>query len=282
MNREILKFEDVTYTYDDDYNALESISLSINSHEKIAVLGTNGSGKSTFFLCCNGILQPTSGNVQFKGRAMKYSRSQLTELRKTVGIVFQDANQQFIGTTAFDDVSFGPINLGLSRDDVIQSTKSALDAMNLNDYENRPPHYLSGGEKKRLSIAGILAMNPQVILFDEPTAFLDDYNILIFEDIVNSLYDDDKTILISTHDIDFAFKWAERVIVFHDGKLIADGDCRSLLTDEEILKKANLPLPTMLQIDMVLKSNGLLPKNSSTASSISELNEILKALENNE
>lgn len=281
MKREILKFENITYTYDDDYNALENISLSINSHEKIAVLGTNGSGKSTFFLCCNGILEATSGSIYFNGEALHYKRNQLTELRKTVGIVFQDANQQFIGTTAFDDVSFGPINLGLDRDAVVASTNAALDAMNLNEYEKRPPHYLSGGEKKRLSIAGILAMNPEVILFDEPTAFLDDYNIVIFEDIVNSLYDDEKTILISTHDIDFAFKWADRVIIFHDGKLIADGDCKTLLTDEEILKAANLPLPTMLQIDLVLKSNGLLPKDSSTASSILELDEMLKALENN-
>ncbi len=281
MKREILKFENITYTYDDDYNALENISLSINSHEKIAVLGTNGSGKSTFFLCCNGILEATSGSIYFNGKALNYKRNQLTELRKTVGIVFQDANQQFIGTTAFDDVSFGPINLGLDRDAVIASTNAALDAMDLNEYEKRPPHYLSGGEKKRLSIAGILAMNPEVILFDEPTAFLDDYNIVIFEDIVNSLYDDEKTILISTHDIDFAFKWADRVIIFHDGKLIADGNCKTLLTDEEILKAANLPLPTMLQIDLVLKSNGLLPKDSSTASSILELDEMLKALENN-
>ena len=186
------------------------------------------------------------------------TKRDLNELRKNVGIVFQDADNQIIASTVLAEVSFGPMNLKLPKDEVIKRVDEALRYMNISEFKHRPPHYLSGGEKKRVSIADIIAMKSEVIIFDEPTASLDPLNAEMLEEVLNKLSSENKTMIISTHDVDFAYRWADRIVVFSDGMIIGDGTPLEIFSSEEILKNANLKRPVMLDVyETLLKSNVL-------------------------
>lgn len=283
MKKKILELKNISYSYDGETNVLKDISISIYEGERIAVLGTNGSGKSTFFLCCNGVLYPQSGNIFLyneniytEGFLIKNNRKDLVTLRKNVGIVFQDPNQQFIGTTVFDDISFGVLNMGVSKKMAEEKVTYAMDAMNLKKLIDRQPHYLSGGEKKRLSIADIIAMEPRIILFDEPTAFLDTYNTEIFRDNLEKLHKQNKALLVSTHDIDFALGWSDRVIIFNNGEIIADGKTTDILSDNHILQCANLRSPLLHNIFHLLKRENIIKNTYDHPKDINQLELILK------
>ena len=185
MNQEkkvLLQVKNLNYSYNHEKRTLNNINLDIYKGQKIAVLGSNGAGKSTFFLNLNGVLTPESGEIFYKD--IKISKKNLNELRKNVGIVFQDADNQIIASSVLAEVSFGPMNLKLSKEEVKERVYEALEYMNINHLKDRPPHYLSGGEKKRVSIADIIAMKSEVIVFDEPTASLDPLNVEILEDVL--------------------------------------------------------------------------------------------------
>lgn len=251
----ILQARDLHYAYSEEKMALDGVSLDIREGEKIAVMGSNGAGKSTFFLNINGVLKSESGEIIYRGEKM--TKKTLNHLRKNVGIVFQDADNQIIASTVRAEVSFGPMNLKLPKAEVADRVNEALAYMNLQGFEDRPPHYLSGGEKKRVSIADILAMHPEIIIFDEPTAALDPVNADMLEEVLGKMADDGKTILISTHDVDFAYRWAERIVVFCGGHVIADGTPLEVFRDNEVLKRANLKRPMLLDIYEVLREQGL-------------------------
>jgi len=272
----ILELKNISYSYSGEKNVLNSVSVGIKKKERIAVLGTNGSGKSTLFLCCNGVLHPNSGDIFLHGKKVERKKNQMINLRKAVGIVFQDPNQQFIGTTVFDDISFGLLNMGLDADTVRKKTDNIIKDMGLDKLRDRPPQYLSGGEKKRLSIADVVVMEPEIILFDEPTAFLDGYNIELFKEILDKLYSQDKTLVISTHDIDFALDWADRVIILKDGEIISDGYAVDILTDKLILDTAALKPPFLYSIMNVLNSQGIINDIPHHPRNISELEFILR------
>lgn len=246
MNNQILKVENLYYTYGNGAAVLNGINVNIYEGEKIAVIGSNGSGKSTFFLNINGVLTPDQGNIIY--RETMINKKNLKELRKNIGIVFQDADNQIIASTVRAEVGFGPMNLKLPKDEVQKRVEEALEYMNISDFIDRPPHYLSGGEKKRVSIADIIAMKSDVIIFDEPTAALDPLNAMMLEDVLEKLSMEGKTMLISVHDVDFAYRWAERILVFCHGKIIADGKPLQIFRNKEILKQANLKQPIMLEI----------------------------------
>lgn len=246
MKRPILKVEDLYYTYGTGELVLKGVNVEIYEGEKIAVVGSNGSGKSTFFLNINGVLTPDQGKVTYRDTII--NKKNLKELRKNIGIVFQDADNQIIASTVRAEVGFGPMNLKLSREEVNQRVKESLEYMNLTEFIDRPPHYLSGGEKKRVSIADIIAMRSDVIIFDEPTAALDPLNAKMLEDVLEKMSLEGKTLLISVHDVDFAYRWADRVLVFHQGKIIADGDTLETFRDMGTLNQANLKQPIMLEI----------------------------------
>ena len=233
------------------------MDVKIYEGEKIAVLGSNGAGKSTFFLSINGVLKPHAGEVIYRGE--KITKKRLNHLRKNVGIVFQDADNQIIASTVMSEVAFGPMNLKLSREEVLRRVDKALDYMNITEFRDRPPHYLSGGEKKRGSIADIIAMESEVIIFDEPTAALDPLNAQMLEEVLRKMGEEGRTILISTHDVDFAYRWAERVLVFHQGKIIADDTPLRVFHQEELLKKANLRNPMLYDVCEILKKKGIIP-----------------------
>lgn len=260
MTQEIIQVKNLTYGYQIDTHALNHINITIKEGEKIAVMGSNGAGKSTFFLNLNGVLQPDDGEIRYRGNVI--GKKQLNELRRKVGFVFQDADSQMIASDVQGEVSFGPMNLKLPKEEVRKRVEEALAYMNLTEYRNRPPHYLSGGEKKRVSIADIIAMKSEVVLFDEPTAALDPLSADMLEEVLEKMSKEGKTLLISTHDVDFAYRWAERILVFCEGSIIGDGTPLAIFQNETILKQAHLKKPVMLKIAEALQERGLMEAGS--------------------
>lgn len=274
MKEILLETRHLSFSYEEEKNALHDVSVSIGMGEKIAVLGANGAGKSTFFLNLNGVRTPDSGEIWFQGQAI-YKKNRRV-LQENVGIVFQDADDQIIASTVKAEVAFGPLNMGMSREETKRRTKRAISQMNLEGYEMRPPHYLSGGEKKRVGIADILAMDTKIILFDEPTASLDPMSAQMLEEVLNRLEQAGKTILFSTHDIDFAYRFADRMIVFADGTLIADGQPEEIFQNEHILARANLKKPVIMEVCEMLERNGLLKEGKEGMKSVPEIEQALK------
>jgi len=274
MGKLILKVEDLYYIYGNGKSALDGVSVDIYEGEKIAVIGSNGSGKSTFFLNVDGVLTPEHGKIIYRDTVI--NKKNLNELRKNIGIVFQDADNQIIASTVRAEVAFGPMNLKLPKEEVLKRVEEALTYMNISELKDRPPHYLSGGEKKRVSIADIIAMKSEIIIFDEPTAALDPLNAQILEKVLLKLGCEGKTMLISTHDVDFAYRWAERVLVFCEGKIIADGTPLKIFQNKEILKQANLKQPTMLEVYELLVEKHLLEDTKVYPKSTQEFKKILE------
>ncbi|KZL92674.1 energy-coupling factor ABC transporter ATP-binding protein [Clostridium magnum] len=277
MRKPILKVEDLYYVYGNGNPALKGVSVDIYEGEKIAVIGSNGSGKSTFFLNINGVFTPEQGKIIYRDTVI--NKKNLKELRKNIGIVFQDADNQIIASTVMAEVAFGPMNLKLPKEEVKERVEEALAYMNISDFKDRPPHYLSGGEKKRVSIADIIAMKSEIVVFDEPTAALDPLNAQMLEEVLDKLSSEGKTMLISTHDVDFVYRWAERAIVFCQGKIIADGTPLEIFKNSEILKQANLKQPTMLQVYESLVEKHLLQDTKTYPRSAEELKELLEKQE---
>jgi cobalt/nickel transport system ATP-binding protein len=259
----ILKTENLCFKYSSGFS-LNSINVELYEGEKVVVLGSNGSGKSTFFLNINGVLSHDSGNVYFEDTLI--TRKNLNVLRRGVGIVFQDPDSQLISSTVESEVAFGALNLGLPEDEAMQRTDDALTKMRISHLRDRPVHYLSGGQKKSVTIADILVMQPKVIIFDEPTASLDPVSCTMFESVLTSISESNVTTLISTHDVDFAWRWADRVLVFNGGELIADATPDSVFNDDTLLKRSNLQRPTLLEVSHILSDSGVIPKGSSVKS----------------
>ncbi|MDD4691254.1 energy-coupling factor ABC transporter ATP-binding protein [Eubacterium aggregans] len=275
MQESILEITDLKYAYSGENAALNGITVDIRQGERIAVVGSNGAGKSTFFLNINGVLIPDEGTIRFKGQTITRNKKDLNTLRKGVGIVFQDADNQIIASTVMGEVSFGPMNLKLSRDEVVRRVDEALDYMNLMEFRDRAPHYCSGGEKKRITIADIIAMHPEVIIFDEPTASLDPLNAVMLEEVLSKLVDQGKTLLISTHDMDFAYRWAKRVIVFAGGDIIADGTPEAIFSNEDIRIKANLKKPILLDVRDAMIESGRWPEDGPYPKTVGDFRKIL-------
>ena len=247
MTEPILQLEHISYTYPDGPLAVSDLSVSVQKGERVAVLGRNGAGKSTFFLLCNGILEPSAGTIRCGGRLVTRKKKDLLELHRRIGIVFQEAENQILAVTVEGEVSFGPINLGLPPEAVARRTAEAMRCMGLEAYGERSPQYLSGGEKKRVTIADILAMEPDVILLDEPTASLDPENVQRLEQTLDTLTKAGIALMVSTHDVDFAARFAQRGLVFTDGRLAADGRLAEIFADRALLEQAGLRRPWIWQ-----------------------------------
>ena len=245
MDDILLEGKGLSFSYEKK-PVLKNICFSVKRGEKIAVMGPNGAGKSTFFLNLNGVLQAGQGESFWDGK--KVGKKERRRLQRNVGFVFQDADSQLIASNVRAEVSFGPINLGLSKEEVIERVEEAIEYLSLSDLQDRPPHYLSGGEKKRVSIADILAMRPEIFLFDEPMAALDPINAEKVEQILCRLHKEGKTILVATHDVDFAYRFADRVLVFSNGCLIADGPPQEIFRQGEIMERAHLKKPIVMAI----------------------------------
>jgi len=253
---ELLRVENISYRYDEHILALKNVSVTFCAGERVAVLGSNGAGKSTFFLCCNGVLHPQSGKIFLCGKEITGAKKDKFLLRQAVGLVFQDPDSQIIAGSVESEVSFGPMNLRLPGDEVTRRVEQSLEQMSISGYRDYAPQYLSGGEKKRVSIADILAMRPEMILFDEPTASLDPKNADALEGILEELSGAGITIVISTHDVNFAYRIATRAIVFSQGEIIADADIDEVFTSDAVLEKAELKKPLLYEAFELLSGSG--------------------------
>lgn len=237
----VFEFKDVHYSYaGQSHHALQQFNVSIPAGEKIAVVGRNGSGKSTFFLHCNGLYRPDSGQVFFKGEALAYNRGALKRLRQQVGLVFQSPDDQLFSASVAQDVSFGPLNLGLTETEARRRVQDAAELCEISHLLERPTHALSVGEKARVALAGVLAMQPDVLVADEPLASLDPWGRLAIFEILQRFYDQGKTILMATHNLSVVRYWATYVIVMQDGQAVFTGTPRALLTNQAVLDETEL------------------------------------------
>lgn len=271
----ILKLETVCYTYEDGTEALKGIDLQIRRGEKLAVMGANGSGKSTLFLTLNGIRRPTSGRVLYNNIPVDYSRKGLLELRKKIGIVFQDPDNQLFSASVMQEISFGALNLGLPEEEARERVEKVIADLNITLFRDKPTHFLSGGQKKRVSIADILVMDPEIILFDEPSAALDPKHARMVDEIIDRLSEKGITVILSTHDVNRALIWADRVALMDEGVIVSEGTPDEIFTNDAVLARTNLEKPTVLKIFEVLCEAGILDRNRSIPHTAEDLENIL-------
>ena len=253
----ILETRGIEYAYADGTRALSNVSLTIGEGRKIALVGPNGAGKSTLMLMFNGILRPDAGEVLFRNERLDYDSRSLRKVRQRVGMVFQNSDDQLFAPTVYQDVAFGPVNLSFPPEKVKRYVGYALQYVGLSGYERRPPHHLSGGEKKRAAIAGILAMEPEVMILDEPTSNLDPATSEEIMEMLDELNLGGKTLIISTHDVDLAYRWADEVVLMKDGGVLRRGSAEEVFGDLELIRDARLKPPMVVDLYQELVNRGL-------------------------
>ena len=255
MIQNIIELANISYTYPNGDSALNGINLEIPIGKKIALLGGNGAGKSTLMLLLNGILKPTKGGLSFKNVAYKYNKKGLRELRSKIGLLFPEPDYQLIAPTVYEEISFGLLNKFKDDKVVRKKVEKVVLDFSLQEIINKPPHQLSTGQKKRVCLASVLAMEPELIVCDEPASNLDPmYSKLIFN-YLESLHKKGKTILISTHDVNRAYSWADYVIIMDKGEILEKGLPEKVFEDKELLKKANLNQPFIVNFFNEFKDN---------------------------
>lgn len=226
------------FSYPDGTIALRSVDLHIHPGERVALLGPNGAGKTTLVLHLNGIHMPQLGSVAVSG--LELSQDNVMEIRRRVGVVFQDPDDQLFMPTVRADVEFGPRNLGLDGDELEERVQQALAAMEVSDLADRPPNHLSFGQKRRVAIAGVLAMEPAILILDEPTSNLDPASR---RELANTLHALDTTLLVVTHDLPFALEMCPRTVVMDKGTIVASAPTTEILRNDELLRQHRLELP---------------------------------------
>ena len=267
----ILKADNLVFSYDDDTtHSLNGLSLEIKKGQKIAVMGANGSGKSTFFLCCTGILKPQSGKLYFHGKEFSYTKKGLLDLRSKIGIVFQDPDNQLFSASVYQEISFGVLNLGFSEEEAKKEVEKVIEELEITPFRHKPTHALSGGQKKQVSIADILVMHPEIIILDEPAAALDPRHTTMVNHIVDQMTEAGITVLMATHDVNYAYQWADEVLLFHQGKVLMQGSPAQVFSNPTVLKQTNLEPPAVLELfdslckKGILKASLPLPRNLKT------------------
>lgn len=239
----MLEARNITFSYDDGTEALNNVNLKVDKGDIVALLGKNGAGKSTLFLHFNGILRPDKGEIIIDEEKLKYDKKSLIKFRQKVGLVFQNPDDQIFAPSVEEDVAFGPLNLKLPMEEVQKRVHEALERVGMVGFEKKAPHHLSGGQKKRVAIAGILAMKPEIMVFDEPTAGLDPKGASKIINLLKELNEQGITIIISTHDVDLVPQYANKVYVLHEGEIIGEGTAKDIFSNKELINKANLELP---------------------------------------
>ena len=242
MSHHIIEIKNLEYAYPDGTKALRGISFQITHGESVAVVGANGAGKSTLLMHLPGVLLPTKGEVRIGD--FPVTKQTIPMIRRSVGMVFQNPDDQLFMPTVYDDVAFGPINLGLPVPEVEKKVAEALQTVGAGHLKEKAPYKLSGGEKRAVSIACVLAMSPDILVLDEPGAGLDPKARRRLIDLLKGFL---HTKIISTHDLDMAFELCERIIVLGEGKILADGAARQIFEDELLLAKAHLEKPFCLR-----------------------------------
>jgi cobalt/nickel transport system ATP-binding protein len=236
----LIELQAIHYDYPGDIPALVGIDLTVESGRRLAVLGPNGAGKTTLLLHLNGTLRPKSGRILIDGASVAYDRASLLLWRRRVGLVLQDPDDQLFAPSVFEDISFGPLNLGLDEAATRARVEDALEALGITDLSHRPTHMLSFGQKKRAAIAGALAMRPDVLLLDEPTAGLDARAARRLLACLEKLEAAGTTLVFTTHDVGMACRFAHDAVLFHLGRVIARGEAKTILSDVELMDRAGL------------------------------------------
>ncbi len=233
----------LNYTYPDGTSALKNVSFDIFVGESVGLVGPNGAGKSTLLLHLNGIIKNQSGHINIAGMAL--NKKNIREVRHKVGMVFQDPEDQLFMSTVFDDVAFGPINMGFTEEHVHERVKLALKKVSLEGYEDRCPHHLSMGEKKKVSIATVLSMRPEILLIDEPTANLDPR---ARRKMIDMLANFRSTKIIASHDIEMLLEICDRCILLDHSTIAANGKVEDILTNANLLREHGLDVPTVVKL----------------------------------
>ena len=233
-----LSISKLTFSYPDGYKALNEISFGLDEGDSLGILGPNGAGKTTLILHLNAILGEMNGSIKLNN--LEFIEDNLAEIRKTVGVVFQDPDDQLFMPTVLEDVMFGPKNFGFSEEASMENAKEALNMVGMNDYQEKAPHHLSFGQKRKVAIASVLASKPQLLVLDEPSSNLDPSSRRELIDILLSL---DISIILVTHDLPMALEICPRSIVVNNGVITEDGKTKDLLTNNRVMKENRLELP---------------------------------------
>lgn len=254
----MLEARDLVHHYPGGVTALDHVDLVIPAGGRLAILGANGAGKSTLLLALAGAIRTDRGQVILDGSPVTHDRKGLTRLRHRVGLVFQDPDDQLFAATVAEDVSFGPLNLGLTMAEARGRTAEALDMMGVAHLADRATHMLSFGQRKRVAIAGLLAMRPGILLLDEPTAGLDPAGVDELMQRLDAVAGTGTAVVIATHDMDLANGWADRIAVFGRGQIVLDGPPEAVFEDEALLAALGLRLPMLRRLAGELAARGLL------------------------
>lgn len=248
----MIKTRELSFSYDGITQTLRRISLEVRHGEFLSVLGANGCGKTTLLKHLNGLLRPSSGEVYLDGRELRLFKER--EIFRRIGMMFQDPNDQLFGATVWQDVSFGPVNLGLKPDEVAERTDGALKSVGAFDLSDRAIHTLSFGQKRRVSIAGVIAMEPEVILLDEPASGLDPRGASSTMHLLKELNQKRGiTMVMATHDVELVPLFSDRVIIMNKGQIVGEGSPRDIFANADMIREAQLRLPRMAHLFEILQ-----------------------------
>jgi len=244
----MLRLQNINYTYPEGTKGLQDVSLEIKKGSKVAFLGENGAGKSSLFLVLNGIHKPQKGKYFLEENRFKFTSKERKQMAAKVGYVFQDPDVQLFAGTVFEDVAFGPSNLGLKGEELENRVNKYIELLGIVELKEKAPHQLSYGQKKQVAVAGVLAMEPEIVLFDEPFAWLDNRHKQIMTDIIDDLNKQGKTVLISTHNPDFAYEWADDVVLMKQGRVIACNTPKKIMCNKVMMQEIGMELPLVVRL----------------------------------
>lgn len=259
MNQKQIKISQLCYTYKSGTHALKGLTLDIPLNKKTVIMGSNGCGKSTLLYHLNGLYTAQSGSIKINEQEL--TKDSADEIRKEIGLLFDNPDNQIFSPTVAADVSFGPLNLRLAKEEIDKRVQSAMEEVRITHLAERSPYGLSLGQKKRCAIAGILAMEPKIILMDEPFSGLDPLSLQEFLDILDRLHENGVALIMSTHDVDTAYEWGENFVIMKDGQVLAEGT-NEILCDQQLMKEADLDMSSLAKI---FKDSPKIPKNKDEA-----------------
>lgn len=252
----MIEFNRVTYTYVGTMQpALQNLSLKVPIGKRSAVIGQNGCGKTTLFLLANGLYKPQQGFISWNGERLNYDRRSLIKLRQDVGLVFQNPEQQLIASTVEEDISYGLCNLGLSDAAIAPRVEQILRQFGLTDLAHKPVHQLSLGQKKRVSLADVMVLEPKLLLLDEPTAYLDPLHTRALNQTLNAIHAVGTTILVATHDLEWVYRWADWVFVLDAGQLVLEGTPDIVFAQRQKLAALQLGVPRSIELLSVIEQS---------------------------
>jgi cobalt/nickel transport system ATP-binding protein len=265
----LIEFDQVSYTYPcSSYPAVANLNLTIPQGKRCALIGRNGCGKSTFFRLVNGLYRPNKGVIRFQDKPLKYNRRSLQQLRQKIGLVFQDPELQLVAPTVATDISYGLCNLELPETEIASRVQRILFDFQLEDLKDKPINYLSLGQKKRVSLANIMVMEPELLLLDEPTAYLDPLQTSNLLTLLKQIEAKGTTIVLATHDLNFVYTWADWILVMDNGNLLLEGTPETIFAETELLQQAGLRVPLAVElfniIEELIDTKGAIAKSDLT------------------